>query len=154
MKKFVASALLLGACFLFASPEGVSGGKKKVEPKCPVKGIACKKSISADHNGGKVYFCCPGCCAAFKATKNGGKFAAKANLQLYITGQAKLVKCPVAGRDLNPATKITVGGMPICFCCGMCKAKAVALKGAAQIEFLYNNKAFAKGFKVGKTAAE
>ncbi len=121
------------------------------EPLCPVKGKAIKKSISVKHNGGDVYFCCPGCKAAFSKAKNGGKFAAKANVQLIATGQAKQVNCVVrTNKKVNPAQSITASGVKVGFCCPGCKRKASGLAGAAQTSFLFNNKKFNAAYKVGK----
>ena len=116
--------------------------------KCPVSGKAIKAASFAKHNGGKVYFCCDNCPKAFAAKKS--KFAAKANHQLVATGQAKLVKCPLLGKKLNPATKISIAGVNVCFCCNGCKGKAGKAKGDAQIALVFNDKAFAKGFKISK----
>lgn len=56
---------------------------------------------SAEHKGVEVAFCC-GHCAAFQ--RNTPKFAAKANHQLELTKQAKLVQCPFAGGGINRDT--------------------------------------------------
>lgn len=34
---------------------------------CPVEGGKINKDVFADHNGLRVYFCCPACVEAFKA---------------------------------------------------------------------------------------
>ena len=126
--------------------------KKKVDPlkdvKCPVSGKAVVADKAVAYKGAKVYFCCAGCPSAFK--KNTAKFAAKANHQLVATGQAKEVKCPLKDKRLNPQTVIDVAGVKVCFCCGGCKAKALRAKGDAQIELVFNDKAFKTGFKIAK----
>jgi len=121
---------------------------KKPAAKCPVSGKVCKKEFAVAHNGGQVFFCCPNCPKAFAA--NTAKFAAKANHQLVLTGQAKEVKCPIAGRKLNPKTAIDVAGVKVAFCCNNCKGKAVKAEGNAQIELIFNDKSFAKAFEVAK----
>ena len=147
MKKF--SLVVVGVC-LAAFLTVAQAEEKKDTVKCFVAGkvvkIADAKSI--DYKGGKVYVCCGGCQGKF--TKDTAKYAAKANHQLVATGQAKLVKCPIAGRALNPATKISVAGVNVCFCCNGCKGKASKAKGDAQIDLVFNDKAFAKGFEVVK----
>src|SRR5688572_30573270 len=95
-------ALTLVACAAFVT-NGFAGGDKKADPKCPVSGKAIDKEHSVKHNGGDVYFCCPNCPKAFE--KDTAKFAAKANIQLIATGQAKQVKCVFTGGKLNPETK-------------------------------------------------
>jgi YHS domain-containing protein len=121
---------------------------KKAELACPVSGKPINKEVSVDYKGGKVYMCCPGCPGAFE--KNTAKFAAKANHQLYATGQAKLVKCPLAGRELNKETAIDVAGTKVCFCCNNCKAKATKAEGDAQIDLIFGDAAFEKGFEIVK----
>ena len=113
--------------------------------------VASSKDAKADnaveYKGGKVYFCCQNCPKAF--AKDTAKFATKANTQLVATGQAKQKACPFSGEDVDPNTKIKVSGVEVGFCCDMCKAKAEASKDAA--ELIFNDKAFDKGFKVGKS---
>ena len=64
------------------------------------------------------------------------------------TGQAKLMKCVFTGRKLNTATKITVNGVNICFCCNNCKGKA--LKAEDKLTLLFNDKTFLKGYTISK----
>lgn len=114
--------------------------------KCVVSGKPVKADAAVDYKGGKLYFCCPGCPKAFD--KDTAKFAAKANHQLVATGQAKQEKCPITGKALNPATKIQVAGVDVCFCCNGCKGKANKAEGDAQVNLVFGDKAFEKGFKV------
>ncbi len=135
------------ALFAFVSSIIAEDAKKEFKAMCPVaKTKAAKEDKSVEYKGAKVYFCCGGCPEAFK--KDTAKFAARANMQLVETKQAKEVKCPLSGADLNTATKIKVGDVDVCFCCDKCKAKTEALKGDEQIELVFNDKAFDKGFKV------
>jgi YHS domain-containing protein len=151
MRKMIVTLLVVACgCFLTNSAN-LAGGEKKVEPKCPVSGKAINKDNKdavATHNGGTVYFCCEKCPKAFEADSK--KFAAKANQQLVITGQAKQVKCVFTGEKLNPDTKIDVSGTPVCFCCGMCKGKAEEKKGAEQVNLIFSDKNFKQGFEVKK----
>ncbi|HWB09254.1 MAG TPA: hypothetical protein VG826_08520 [Pirellulales bacterium] len=116
--------------------------------KCPVSGKECAADTGVDYKGAKVYFCCNNCPNTF--AKDKAKYAAKANMQLVVTGQAKQVKCPLAGKDLNPATKISVDGTDVCFCCNNCKGNVTKMKGDEQIEAVFGDKAFEKGFEVTK----
>lgn len=116
--------------------------------KCPVSGEKVDADTGVDYKGAKVYFCCEKCPNAF--AKDKAKFAAKANMQLVATGQAKEIKCPFTGKDLNPETKISVAGTDVCFCCNNCKGSASKLKGDEQIEKVFGDKAFEKGFEVVK----
>jgi hypothetical protein len=120
--------------------------------KCVVAGKPAKDGTEVAYKGGKVYFCCMNCPKAFQA--NTAKFAAKANHQLAATKQATEVKCPLTGKDLNPETAIDVSGVKVAFCCNNCKGKAEGATGEEQLNLIFNDKAFEKGFKVGKAKAE
>ena len=85
---------------------------------------------------------------AFKADT--AKYATKANHQLVETKQAKLTACPLTGGKLNPETKIQVAGLDVCFCCNNCKGKVEKAKGDEQLDLVFGDKAFEKGFKVEK----
>jgi YHS domain-containing protein len=121
--------------------------KKEFKCNCPVaKTKAAKEDKSVEYRGAKVYFCCGGCPEAFK--KDTAKYAARANMQLVETHQAEQKKCPFTGNDLNKDTKIKVGDAEVAFCCNNCKGKAEKLTGDEQIETVWGDKAFDKGFKV------
>lgn len=115
---------------------------------CPVAGKPANPKCTAEYKGTTVALCCAKCKKAF--TANPKKFAAKANLQLVATGKAKQVKCPFAGKPVNPAQSVKVAGTEVKFCCGGCKGKASKAKGDEQIKLIFNDKAFAKGFEVTK----
>jgi len=116
------------------------------ELKCPVCGRGAGKEVIAEHNGGKVYFCCDKCAKAFVAKSS--EFAAKANLQLVQSGQFKLVKCPLEGYTLNPVTAMEVGAVKVLFCCKGCKNEVrVAKTEDERINLVFNDKAFKKGFE-------
>ena len=115
--------------------------------KCVVNAKAAAKATnSVDYKGGKVFFCCQNCPKAFE--KDTAKFAASANHQLVATGQAKQVKCPFSGGPINEETAIEVNGAKVAFCCEKCEAKAKDSK--EQVELIFNDKAFEKGFEVTK----
>jgi YHS domain-containing protein len=138
----------LGLAFVAVAAVVAAEGIKLEGVKCVVAASKpAKEGNAVDYKGGKVFFCCMNCPKAFSADT--AKFAAKANAQLVATGQAKQAKCPLTGGPLDTATKITVAGADVCFCCEKCQAKA---KDAAdQVEFVFNDKAFEKaGYKVGK----
>jgi YHS domain-containing protein len=117
--------------------------------KCVVAGKPAKAGTEVDYKGGKVYFCCMNCPKTFKASPE--KFATKANHQLVATGQATEIKCPLTGKDLNPETAIQVAGAKVAFCCNNCQGKVEKASGEEQLELVFNDKAFEKGFRVGKS---
>ncbi len=106
-----------------------------------------KAQNSADYKGGKVFFCCGNCLAKFKADPS--KAAVAANFQLIATGQAKQIKCPLSGRDLNPDQSIKIGKVTVGFCCANCKGKGEKAQGDERLQLLFSDAAFAKAFKVG-----
>ena len=139
----VFSAVALLACATVYAADVKLGGVK-----CPVSGKAAKAASSVDYKGGKVYFCCDKCPDAFK--NETAKFATKANMQLVATGQAKEVKCPITGKDLNPATAIDVSGVKVAFCCNNCKGKVSKAEGDEQLNLVFGEEAFKKGFEAKK----
>lgn len=130
--------------------QAADADKKVTTVKCVVVGkevkIADAKVVS--HNGGNVYVCCGNCKAKFE--KNAAAYAAKANHQLVLTGQAKQVKCPLAGRPVNAKQVVEIAGVKVGLCCGNCKAKLAGAKGDDQVKMAFSDAAFKKGFAVNK----
>jgi len=116
--------------------------------KCLICGMQVNDQVTADFKGAKIFFGCSACPARFKADTK--KYAAKANLQLVATKQFRQKACPVMGGKLDKNLKMTVGGTDVLFCCAKCKTGASKLKGDAQIEKLFNDTAFKKGFELVK----
>lgn len=134
-----------GICVLTMLTLTVSAAEeKKAEPQCPVSGKAISKDHKVAYKGAEVYFCCPNCPKAFE--KGTEKFAAKANHQLVQTGQAKQVKCPLAGRPAKDDKSVTVSGVKVNVCCGNCLKAAT--EADDKVALLFSDKAFQKGFKV------
>jgi len=48
-------------------PAAATAETVKVQTTCPVMGGAINKTIYADHDGKRVYFCCAACVGTFKA---------------------------------------------------------------------------------------
>ena len=109
---------------------------------------AAKATSSAEYNGGTVYFCCDNCKGKFTAEPK--KYAAAANAQLVATKQAEQVKCPLMGKPAKDSIVVKVGGVEVKLCCAGCKKKIEAKEGAEQVEFVFNEKAFKKGFEMVK----
>jgi YHS domain-containing protein len=120
--------------------------------KCPVSGEAVSKDASVDYKGAKLYFCCKDCAASF--AKDKAKYAAKANLQLVVTGQAVQKSCPLTGGKTNASTAIDVGGAKVVFCCNGCKGKVSRMTPAAQLKAVFADKVFDKNFEIKKASAE
>ncbi len=114
---------------------------------CPVSGKKVGK-VSANHNGGEVYFCCKNCLKAFK--QNASKFSAKANEQLVKSGQATQQKCPISGGKIKSGTELDVDGVPVAFCCKNCRKKVDQASGDEQLKLVFGDEAFKKGFAASK----
>ena len=141
MKKVVS----LMAMLLVAGATVIAGEVDLEGVKCIVAGSrAAKADKVAEYKEGKVYFCCGNCLGKFK--KDAKPFAAKANKQLVSTSQFEQKACPFSGGDLNAETAIKVAGTKVAFCCNNCKGKAEKAEGDKQIELVFNDKAFKKGF--------
>jgi YHS domain-containing protein len=84
------------------------------------------------------------------------KFATAANHQLVLSGQAKQVNCPISGSKpamgCGFAYVSNVGGVKIAFSSEECKKKVDQAKPAEQLELVFGNAAFARGFAVTKAA--
>ena len=133
--------LLVAASFAFA-------GEGSKDMKCPVSGKAAKKSISYEHNGAKVYFCCKNCCKNF--AKDATKFAAKANHQIAATGQAKQTGCPFSGKKSKSSITCNIDGVTVAFCCKHCQGKVAKTAAKDRVGLVFSDKAFKKGFQVKK----
>lgn len=119
------------------------------EALCPVaKTRAVNAAQSVAHAGGKVFFCCGNCKAAFE--KDASKFTARANHQLVVTKQATQKACPFSGGPTDDDQSVTVAKAKVKFCCGNCQGKAAKMDEADQIDALFSKTAFNKGFEVKK----
>jgi YHS domain-containing protein len=148
MQKLSLSAAVV-ACLCFCLSANAADEAKLT---CPISGKPATKDHAAKYKDGQVYFCCDNCPKAFEA--NTKKFATKANAQLVASGQYKQVKCPLSGEALNPATAIKVGDLSVSFCCDNCKGKVEAAKEKKQLQLVFGDKAFAKGFEKSTVAAK
>jgi len=145
MKLFRIVALLsLVAALVLPATLGSAAPKEPKDAKCPVSGKGCNPEKSADFAGGKVYFCCGNCEAAFKG--DSAKFAAKAHHQLVSTGQLVQKGCPLSGGPVKAGTQVTIGGVEVGFCCNNCKGKVESAGADEQINLVFGNveKGFAK----------
>lgn len=133
---------------LFVASTVIVADVVEVAPKCPVSGAAIKKDKVSEFNGGEVYFCCGNCKAKFDG--NSKPFAAKANHQLVVTKQAVQKSCPFTGGVLNDSTTLDVAGAKVNFCCANCQSKADLASGDDQINLIFSNDAFKKGFEIAE----
>ena len=116
--------------------------KEPKDAKCPVSGKGCNPDKSVAFDGGKVWFCCGNCEAAFG--KDSAKFAGKAHQQMVSTGQLVQKGCPFSGAAVKEGTQVDVGGVTVGFCCNNCKGKVEKATGDARLELVFGN--VSKGF--------
>ncbi len=140
------------AFLLLAGLTAVSVQAAEIDTKeaaCPVaKGKGVNPAQSVEYQGGKVFFCCGNCKAAFE--KDPAKFAAKANHQLVATKQATQKSCPLTGGKMNDSRTVTVNKVDVSLCCGNCQKKVTDQTAEEQINTLFSAASFKKGFKVNK----
>ena len=144
-RSLLALAVAASLAFVLGSSHA-EDAETKVKPMCPVSGKAISKDHTVGYKDAEVYFCCPNCPKAFEA--NTEKFAAKANHQLVVTDQAKQVKCPFSGQPLDETKAVKVAGVEVAFCCGNCLAKAKKADKKEQVNLVFADAAFKKGFEV------
>ena len=126
---------------------GADKPKAELKPLCPVTGKPVDKSVSIDYHDGKVYF--SNAEAAKKFQDNVEKYAARANLQLVVTGQARQTACPLMGKPVVSGKSVMVSGVKVELCCNICKTKVSKAKPEEQLEMVFGA-GFDKGYTVKK----
>ncbi len=112
---------VIASLFLLVAGGVTLAGAGKAQSSCPVSGKAINKAVFVDHQGQRVYFCCQGCPAAFKADPE--KYYAqfeKDGVELENIQTA----CPVSGEKLGEhgeATSVRYKGRTVKFCCAACE---------------------------------
>ena len=99
-----------------AEPEEVATA---INMKCPVTGKDIDAAFTSELDGKLIAFCCGKCKAKFDADPD--SFRAKLGLEQAVV--AINMKCPVTGKDIDPAFTSELDGKRVAFCCGKCKAK-------------------------------
>jgi YHS domain-containing protein/uncharacterized membrane protein len=94
---------------------------------CPVSGKFADRTKTTVHEGKLVAFCCEDCKTNFIKDPKPflSKLAQLANPPPGNLGVAKAInaKCPVSGKDVDPAKTASYEGRLLAFCCDDCKAK-------------------------------
>lgn len=145
-----ASAFVMTAALGLLTAVTAHAGDKEADlsdAKCPLSGKAVNAATTTDYKGGTVYFCCAGCSGAFE--KNPDKYAAKANHQLVVTGQADQVACPLTGRPIDESKSSEIAGVTVSYCCGGCQSKVASAGEKEQVEMVFV-KGFDKAFQVAE----
>jgi YHS domain-containing protein len=89
---------------------------------CPVGGGEIDRSVFVDHQGQRVYFCCPGCDGAYVKDPEAhlAKIAAKGQ-----TVASVQTTCPVSDRPIATDSFVEHVGRRVFFCCDDCKSTFV-----------------------------
>jgi len=143
-RSFVRSCGFIAVCAaVLGSMAVVSAAvREPKDAKCPVSGKGCNPDKAVAFDGGKVWFCCGNCEAAFG--KDSAKFAAKAHQQMVSTGQLVQKGCPFSGGAVKPGTQLDVGGVDVGFCCPNCKGKVEKASADEQVTLVFGS--IEKGF--------
>ncbi len=148
MKTLIRTSLPLGLLLLFSyAVAAADKAKSQAKPLCPVTGKAIDKSVSIDYKNGKLYLFSAEALKKFQ--DNVEKYAARANLQLVVTGQAHQTACPLMGKPVVAGKSVVVSGVKVELCCNICKAKVTKAKPEEQLEMIFGT-GFDKGYTVKK----
>jgi YHS domain-containing protein len=104
--------------------KGVTLEKTVVEQTtCPVMGGKIVKSLYADHDGKRVYFCSGGCDSRFK--KSPGKYISKLEKKGITFEKTPVAQttCPVMGGKIVKSLYADHDGKRVYFCCGGCDSR-------------------------------
>lgn len=96
---------------------------EKPQSTCPVMGGKIDKSVYADHDGKRVYFCCADCKGTF--LEDPAKYMKKveANGETLEVLAKPQETCPVMGGKIDKSIFADHEGKRVYFCCGSCKAE-------------------------------
>ncbi|MBK9384344.1 MAG: c-type cytochrome [Planctomycetes bacterium] len=107
--------------YVLAEPKPVE--RSSDNTLCPVSQKPVDPGVVQEHEGLKVGFCCENCRGEFFG--NPAKYVE--GLKAHVAAErAKTgpvnAKCPVSGKDIDPACFVEFEGKKVGFCCGNCKA--------------------------------
>ena len=94
-----------------------------LQGKCPVMGNPIDKKVFADHDGKRVYFCCPMCIDKFKKDPEGYIKKMEAQGVTFEKSARAQTRCPVMGTPVNKKVYTDYRGQRIYFCCKDCVPK-------------------------------
>lgn len=97
--------------------------KAATQEVCPMSGRPIDPNFHVDHEGQRVYFCSPGCVAAFE--KDPAKYMQKLEAQGIQLEHATRPQthCPIMGGEIDRSAFTDYQGKRIYFCCQMCDVK-------------------------------
>jgi YHS domain-containing protein len=97
--------------------------KGKAQTLCPVMGGEINKEVYTDHEGTRVYFCCPGCIGKFNSDPE--TYIQKMEKEGIVLERAPKAQthCPVMGGEINKKVYQDYKGKRVYFCCPGCLEK-------------------------------
>jgi len=101
--------------------DGVTLEKAPVaQTTCPVMGGPINKKYFADHDGKRVYFCCPACSKEF--AEDPEKYVKKLEDEGFTLDSTPIPQamCPVMNRRINKSIFADHDGKRVYFCCKGC----------------------------------
>ena len=137
---------------LVFSDAAFAKGFVRKKPDIKLDGVKCmmmpakavNEKFAVDYDGHKVFFCCNGCKNKF--SKDPKSYAAKANHQLVATGQVSQLACPFSGQPVSDDEATEIAGVLVKYCCEHCKAKVAQAEPDDQLELVFGDSGFKKGF--------
>ena len=150
MKSRIATVLTVASLVVVGTLVAEEAAKKVdfSKIKCVVSGKAVNPEATADYKDAKVYFCCEGCPALLRATPRSSRRRRTISSWPPCKRSRPVVRCPA--KRLDPETTVEVAGVKVNFCCGNCQKAAASKKGDEQVELIFNDKSFEKGFEIAK----
>jgi len=123
MKSFALIIFALAFTLITAGQGSAAEKKLKPQTKCPVMGGDINKEVFLDHQGRRVYFCCPNCVKKFEAEPAGYlKKLEDQGVALAETPRPQ-TDCPVKGEKIDKGIYFDHQGQRIYFCCTGCVVK-------------------------------
>ena len=112
-----------GRCVLLAQLDAQAGeaarAQTKAQTTCPVMGAKIDKSLYVDHDGKRIYVCCPGCIAAVK--ENPQKYVEELEAQGITLERTPVGLCRKRGEIKGSKQCCKLEGRTKCQKCGLLK---------------------------------
>jgi len=120
--------------------------------KCPVNRTAVKRDVNTEYEGGVVFFSDEA--AMEKFNKNPKTNSAEANYQLFLSGQANQVSCPVTGKEVDRTAVIKVKTKEVAFSSRVTMSRVERAKGLTKFKKIFGDRPFKKAFIIEIPEAE
>ena len=112
------SLALLAVLAVCGKAEEKAAPKGKPQTVCPITGKPIDKNVYVDHEGKRVYFCCPACPETFR--KDPARYIKQMEDQ-GIALEKRQTLCPVMEAKINNRVYADYKGKRVYFCCADCQ---------------------------------